>query len=310
MSLLIRNEIYEGRFFSDVVDGVKFLNCIFNKVTFPSTLNCEFIDCEFNSCSFPIGGTSFYLEDVKRVPRRIGDNRRSFSRLEFVRCRLVGLVVQGAEVQSCRFLNCKIVAGLDFRDCQFSDYLRFSKCSGVNLVSMDDLCCFSGSYSEQLFSNTQPRFPLDPTWTAIRFMKKLPIPKVGFSVLGATAILTPVFNYISILVFQKINEARSALNLSKIEPLFLSVPVSLAVLFGLLIILMGLSIAHSILEPAKIREHTLATYLTSVRPSEIEFQSLNRSPRSIIYVLLLGYSVVIFAMFFLYIRSAASLIFL
>ena len=310
MSLTIRDERYEGRFFSDVVEGIKFVNCDFDRVTFPSVSNCEFINCEFISCTFPIGGTSFSSEEIKKNPRGLSDSRRNFCQLDFVRCRFTRLIVQGAEVHSCRFLNCKVIEKFDFRDCHFSDYLRFSKCSGVHLISMDNLCSFSETYSEQLFLNAQPSLLSAPTWTSIRFMLKLPVPKIGFSVLGGAAILIPVLNYTSILVFEKLNEARSAAGMNELEPLSVGIPNSIAFLFVLLILLVGVSVAHSIFEPAKIRDYTLSSYLGSVGRSEIEFQSINRSPKALILAIFIGYAIVISALFILYVRSAASLLFM
>ena len=163
------------------------------------------------------------------------------------------VVVQGADVRSCRFLNCKILEKLDFRDCHFSEYLRFSKCSGAHLTSIDHLCSFSKTYTEQLYLNVQPGLFSAPTWTSIRFMLKLPVPKIGFSLLGAVAILIPLFKYLSLLFFERLNAARATVGLIEIAPIFVSIPSNTVLLFGLLVLLVCVSVVHSVFEPAKIR---------------------------------------------------------
>lgn len=303
-------ETYTGRFFSTSIQGVRFVECRFDGVIFPDIISAEFIDCKFFNCSFPNGGLNFEGEDLQRHPRRESDVRREIRNVDFIRCRLESSVMRNTNIDCVRFLKSDIVCELVFEDCNFEGYLRFSKCSGVERVSVDQLSTFSATFREELVKNIRPNFILSPTWSSIKFLNVVPIPKIGFSILGVIALVAPVFNYLSISVTQRINSTRGNLGWEGIDPITFGVSLEIKISFFCLLLLSLVSVLHQRCQPPIIRDYSQAAFKLVVKRPEFEYESINRRPKFTIYFLLSSYTILTLALFLLYIRNAAHLLFM
>ena len=303
-------ERYTGRFFSTSIQGVRFFECRFDGVIFPDIIDTEFIDCKFVNCSFPNGGLNFEGDDLERHPRRASDVRREIRNVDFIRCRLERSVLKNANIDCVRFLKCDIVKKLVFEGCNFEGYLRFSRCSGVECIVVDQLSTFSSEFREQLVKNIKPNFILSPTWTSIKFLSVLPIPKIGFSILGVIALVTPLFNYLSMSVTQRINSMWEHLGLEEIEPITFGISLEIKISFFCLLLLSLVSVLHQRCQPTMIRDYSLTAFKLAVKRPEFEYESINRRPKIIIYFLLSSYTILTLSLFLLYIRNAAYLLFL
>jgi len=168
-----------------------------------------------------------------------------------------------------------------FNNCHLNGVFKVSKSQQIEKLRISQSCVIGHEYQEELKGNGYSTIRNAFRWSKVDFLWKLPIPKAGFGVLAALAILLPSFNFFSSNFFLRLNAVLERFGGEPVEPFYLVPSNSHKALFVSLLVLVVTAIIHSAKRPRPDQKN-------SISQSTLAKDTLDRSsPRTLALVLVL-----------------------
>lgn len=268
------------------ISNTRFVRCKFIDTELPNLSNCKFDNCEFIRTKICYSTSQVSLTAQTSNRNKPETRAHSMTNCSFSFCHISECELKNANISETTFIHCKFET-IQFFSCLFDGELLIRKCKGISTLVIDEETTFSESFSEIIDGSQPSLFRRLISWGGIRFLSRVPIPKVGMSFFAIVLIMVPVYNFL-VVEFCNVLVVESAIARCMLASIEIGRDQETVVtLFWVLVFLIA-SVLHALFEPETISKCDRATWRLSMNSSVLRWDTENYSrPWMMSFVLLL-----------------------